>query len=300
MARSRARKPRSRRRSPADLPLRPILYVVVIALALAAVAFGSQRLWHAAVGRPAFRVDLHALSLNDCPEWVVAGRMGRELHAYLDEVPQGKSIFDEDLADLVRQSLERCPWVLEVTRVRRLLPDSLSIGARFRRPAGVVECGGRTYMVDADGHWLRDDLFCAPPEWADALQPVIVDALLDTAPPLGERWDGPRLAVGARLCEFLRREGLFGQLRVVSVDVTGVGRAPEPDIVLTVAEGAQIKWGRSSVYERVEGLQQPVFLTPDSEKLDMLLSKLRDYPGLRGIRYVDLRFHGQVVFSESD
>jgi hypothetical protein len=300
MARSSKRKSGSPRRSPLDLPVRPLLWTLVIALSGAAVAFGARRLWRSAARRPEFRVNPLALDLGGCPEWVDAGAMTAELRACLRHVPQGESIFEEDLTSLVADGLADCPWVLEVRRVERALPNALRIGAVFRRPAGIVVLGGRRYMVDCEGHWLRDDLFRAPAGWADALQPVIVDSMLDTAPPLGERWDGPRLAVGGRLCEFFRREGLLNVLRIVTVDVTGVGRAAEPDIVLTTADGARVKWGSSSLYARVPGLRPPAFLTPDDEKLSMLLAKLGDYPGLRGIEYVDLRFHGQVVFAERD
>ncbi len=68
---------------------------------------------------------------------------------------------------------------------------------------------------------------------------------------------------------------------------------------MTTVGGAQVKWGPSSVYADV-GMEEPAFLTPDAEKLQILLSKLADYPNLQGIQYLDLRFHGKVYFRESN
>jgi hypothetical protein len=252
------------------------------------------------VRRPEFQVDPLALDLSGCPDWVNAEQMGRELRGELGRVPTGRSIFDPDIAGAVQRELNASPWVLEVRAVERQLPNTLLVRALFRKPAGRVLMAGRQYLVDAEGYWLREDLFRLPSEWAAERTPFIVDRLLDRPPTLGERWGGPRLAVGGRLAELLRRRGLFERLLITTIDVTGVGKnAAEPEVFLTTAGGTIVKWGRSSAYGQVPGLQRPVFLTPDSEKVEMLLSKLDDYPELEGVRYLDLRFHGQIIFAES-
>ena len=267
--------------------------------AAAWIAAGTA--WSAVERRPEFQVDLLALSLNACPDWVNADRMGSELRKQLSSAPQGKSIFDRDIAAAVARQLDNSPWVLEVKSVQRMLPNNLLVTAVFRKPAALVLMAGRHYMVDRAGHWLPDDLFNRPEEWDTDRLPHVVDRGLRQPPAIGERWDGPRLAVGARLTEFFRRKGLLDRLHLSSIDVTGVGRTtPRPDIVLTTGSGALVKWGKSSVYGRVPGLEAPPFLTPDAEKLEMLTSKLSDYPELSGIQYVDLRFHGQIVFVRSD
>ena len=191
----------------------------------------------------------------------------------------------------------------------RRLPNKLAIKAVFRKPAGLVAFGQERYLVDKDGHWLPDDLFRHPREWQAESIPLITDQLLDRPPPIGESWDHPRLAVGARLTEFLLREGLLRDLEVNGMDVTGVARdAAEPDIFLTVPwhradgeiEEAQVKWGKSSVYAQLPELELPPFLVSDSEKLEMLRSKLRDHPSLRGIEYVKLGFRGKITFRVAD
>ncbi len=281
--------------------MKVLLPVTAAALVCAAVWLGCREVWRAVLRRPEFQVDPVALSLNEFPEWINGPRMEEELRKELSRLPQTKSLFKRDLAHAVQHELLASPWVLDVTRVERKLPNALAVNASFRKPTGQVLFANRLRMVDNDGRWLPEELFQPPREWGELPGPVIEDRLLNDPPRTGTRWDGPRLAAGARLTDFLRREGLLKRLRLENIDVTGVGRdAGEPDIVLTAASGAQIKWGESSVYDGVPGVEAAPDLVPDSEKLAMLLSKLGDYPGLEGIRYVDLRFHGKVFFAESD
>ncbi len=283
--------------------LTAMLWVGVVLLMGGAVCLGSRAAWQAISHRPEFRLDPLALNLSGHPRWVNGPAMARELRSRLSQVPRGRAIFDRDIARTIAQELGRSPWVLEVTKVEKKLPDTFLVEAIFRKPAGLVLMDGTHYMVDSRGHWLRDELFHRPQEWEPERLPRIVDRLLRESPPLGRPWDGPRLAAGARLSEFLRQKGLLDELHLATIDVTGVGRAAaEPDIVLTTVGGARVKWGRSSVYERVPGLEGPLFQPPDVEKLEMLLSKLNERPELKRTKgwSMDLRFHGQIVFAPSD
>jgi len=282
-----------------ERPLRLALWLALFALMCVAASLGSRRLWLAVCNRPEFRVDPTAVALKGLPRWVKEGPMEAELRRQLEGVPPGRNLFDPGLAHAVQHELRACPWVLDVPKVQRALPNSLLAGAVFRKPAALVSFGGRRYMIDIEGYWLPDDLFQEPPEWRQQAVPVIRDRLLQEPPPMGQPWDPPRLEVGARLIQFLWEQGLFSRLHVESVDVTGVGRdTVEPDIELITPNGARVKWGKSSTYAHVEGLQRPAFLVPDEEKLQMLLSKLDRYPDLRGLRYMDLRFHGQIAYVE--
>lgn len=282
------------------LPLRALWWAGAVLVVAVAAALGTRALWRKTAARPEFAVDPLALTPGAYPAWVKGAKITGEIRGRLAQVPSGRSIFDRGLAAAVGHALQRSPWIAEVTSVERNLPNSLKVTIVFRKPAGLVAMGGRQYMVDKQGRWLPDDLFARPPEWRGEHLPVIVDRLLRTGPAPGQAWDGPRLAVGARLSEFFRERGLLKRLDLATIDVTGVGRKTDPDVVLVTADGAQIKWGKSSVYAAVSGLERPAFLVPDREKLAMLSSKLRDYPGLKGVSYVDLRFHGQVVFAEDN
>ena len=82
----------------------------------------------------------------------------------------------------------------------------------------------------------------------------------------------------------------------------------EPGVALTIpwvkedgtpAE-ARVRWGKSSVYAGLDGLEEPLLVTPDGEKARMLLSKLAEHPGLKGIAGLDLRFPGQIFSHEAE
>jgi hypothetical protein len=303
-----ARRARSKNSRPARLPRGPLVrvlaYTLLIALLAGAGYVGARSAWAAVVARPQFRLDLQAFTLGDSPQWVNADAMSRQLRLQLAPIPAGVSVFQRDLTGAVYQQLSGCPYLLRVQAVERRLPNTLLVEASFRKPAGVAIWGNGHYMLDEDGVPLPEKLFNPPAEWLGRPLPVIEDKLLSQPPPVGRVWGWPRLAVGARLCEYLRQAGLFERLPVTSIDVTGVGRqsrgsADAPDIILTTAGGAQVKWGASSVYTQV-GMEEPAFLIPDAEKLQVLLAKLADYPNLQGIQYLDLRFHGKVYFRESN
>jgi hypothetical protein len=280
-------------------------WVVVALLLCGAAAFGVRTAWQAVGARPAFRVEPGALRVTAFPEWVKGPEMTGELQRVLDRVPPGRSLLDPDIARIVGDELASCPWLLEVNEVRRELPNSLRVKAAFRKPAGLVSYEGRTYMVDVEGWWLPDRLFNTP----EAKLPVIEDALLREPPAVGRAWDGPRLAVGARLTQFMQRFGLLSKIAVTSIDVSGVARAAiEPDITLGVPwvrdDGspghAQIRWGKSTFYAGLPGLEDPILEVPDREKAQRVLANEAEHPALRGIKYLDPRFHNQIVFAEAD
>ena len=63
-----------------------------------------------------------------------------------------------------------------------------------------------------------------------------------------------------------------------------------------VAAEARVRWGKSSLYEGLEGLETPLLVTSDEEKLHKLLATLAEHPGLKGVTRLELRFPGQAVF----
>lgn len=280
--------------------MRVVAWTVLAGLVGAAGWVGAVRAWDAIAQSGQFQLDLQASALGETPAWVKGGPMSREIQQQLAALPAGVSVFNPDVAAAVHRQLSACPWLLEVGGVERRLPNTLQIQGTFRKPAGIAVWGGSRCLIDGDGYPLPERLFNPPVEWRGQPLPVIEDRLLNQPPPVGRAWDWPRMAAGAQLSEYLRRSGLFQRLQIATIDVTGVGRGTaDPDIILTTAGGAQIKWGSSSLYADI-GLQEPAFLIPDAEKLQMLLAKLADYPGLQGIGYLDLRFHGKVYFREED
>ncbi|NLW49471.1 MAG: hypothetical protein GXY85_01325 [Candidatus Brocadiaceae bacterium] len=265
--------------------------------------FGVRTAWGALAERPEFQIA--GFDLDDCPPWVRGAAMGRQLREALRGEPCGRSVLDPEVAELVAARLGASPWVLRVDAVRRRMPDRLHIALTFRKPAGIVWLNAKRYMVDRDGHWLPDDLFQQPAEWADVQLPVIEDRRFSQHPCWNAPWNGPRFAVGARLTDFFLHNGLLERLHVSTIDVAGVGRgASQPDIVLIVPwtrdDGTpaetRVLWGQSTQYQGLDGVEAPLLATSDQEKLHKLLAQVAVRPGLRHLAHVDLQYRGQAAF----
>ena len=287
-------------------PVRVGLWIAVGGLVAAAICLGSARVWRAVEGGGRFRLSVSALALSDCPPCIRAEAMTEELRSELSAILENSSgrnpsVFTRDLAAKVAHELTASPWVVRVAKVSRALPDRLLAEVTFRRPAAVVEFGGARYLVDRDGYALPDALYSTPPQWNKATIPLVVDRRLRAAPTRGRAWGMPRLAVGARLCRFLRDKGLFQQLDVREIDVTNVGtRGAEPDIVLVCNDNVKVKWGLSEVYKGIGGLRYVPPSNSDAKKLAMLLQQLARFPGLENVTSIDLRFHTGARYTKGD
>lgn len=274
---------------------RCLIWAAVLGLVVTALWLGATQVWAAIARRPEFVLDPSALSFRNCPPCVRGDEMADELREQLTVALGNASIFEEDLCHRVQNELRARPWVLEVKSVRRVMPHKLDVAVVFREPAGLVEFGNETYMLDADGYCLPTDLYRLPEGWDSGAVPVIVDRRLGSAPPRAQKWDGPSLAAGARLSAFLRGEGLFEELPVETIDVTNVGSGGhDPEILMRTRNGVTIKWGCSDGYAGLGGLERSSWTNPDGRKLEMLRSKLKDYPGLEGLEYIDLRFNTKI------
>ena len=261
-----------------------------------ALRVGAARAWGFVAGQPEFRLARPTLTFGRCPDYVRAEAMTRHLAQHLP----GGSIFDNDLWRTVEHDLRGSPWVLEVLKVRRLLPNRVQLELRFRAPAALVRAGSQVFTVDRDGFVLPEDLYRRPPKWEGKRLPVILapegtDDASAGHPPLGSRWRWPAVAVGARLSAFLFDEGLFEELEVRSIDVRRVGRAgAEAQIVLDTESGVIVEWGRSDAYADIESLRRWQPAITDADKLEMLRTTLKEHPGLEGLARVDLPFRMAV------
>ena len=218
--------------------------------------------------------------------------MTRHLQSLVETVRT--SVFRPELAASVKTRLESSPWVTRVNRVERRLPNNLILHIDFRLPAGVVELAGRHYLVDREGYWLPEGLYSWPTEWDETRTPIITDSRLQGPPPRERPWNSASIPVGAHLAGFLREKGLFENLAIQSIDVSNVGRpGSEVDITLRTDSGADIRWGAADCYREIDGLRWSPLERTDRQKLEMLCTKLTDYPDMRGtdyeIEYIDLR-----------
>ncbi len=276
-----------------------LIWLAVLTLLGAALWLGANRLWRTIRDRPEFALSPSGFTSLRGPRCVRHDVMMEELRRELSVVLEGATVFDKDLCYRVQRELRASPWVLDVESVRRLLPNKLQVEVIFREPAALLELGAGRHMVDRDGYCLPDSLYRRPASLQGVRTPVIVNRALSGPPPRRRRWH-VSLAVGARLCEFLLQEGLFDELPVSRIDVTNVGRGgSQPDIVLLTEDGVAIKWGRSDAYAYLKDLPGAAPANSDRQKLQMLRSKLADYPALKGLEYIDLQFNAKIFFSRA-
>lgn len=324
---ARARKNRSSNaRGRWMLATRMAAWTAVLALLGTAAYLGGRSLWSAISRDKHFEVNWSQdVVWPEFPAWVDAAAMEGELSEHLlghlprkgdgekEDKPDRVPIFQREGADarsaavMAYEALwdkdekgPRFPWFAELSAVKKELPGRLRVHARFRRPAGVALWRDEPKLVDVEGRYLPADLFRRPEDWAETRIPEILDKNLRDRPRRGQKWDHPRMAAGARLNEYLLQKGLFSRLEIARIDVTWVGRGAEnmldgegntlAEITLVAASGARIKWGKSSVYNQVEGLAFPPTEYPDDDKLQRLLTAVEKHPGLAGLEHVDLRF----------
>jgi cell division septal protein FtsQ len=185
-----------------------------------------------------------------------------EVQALVDGL-RGTSILTADLASY-RRRLLKSPWVADVV-LRRVLPSTIEVFVRERRPMGLSRLGGQTYLVDRQGTVIDE----YGPQYGEFDLPIIdglVRAPGSSDPALDER----RADLAARVMDAVAQRKDLGR-RVSQIDVTDLHDA----VVLLDDDGAQLHLGEARFVER---LQSYVDLAPTLRKR------------VPEIDYVDLRF----------
>jgi cell division septal protein FtsQ len=210
------------------------------------------------------RVVLHAPALQ-VGHLIVRGneRLSTgEVLALVDEL-RGQNILTVRIGDW-RQRVLTSPWV-EDASIRRVLPSTLEITVKERRPMGVGRIGTALYLVDPHGVIVDE----YGPNYADIDLPII-DGLSGPPPKGSGLIDGARAEFAARVLTALSAKPELVK-RVSQLDVSDVHNA----VVILDGDTALLRLGENDFAER---LQQYVDLAP----------ALRER--VATIDYVDLRF----------
>lgn len=229
------------------------LAVRVVALA----ALGAYAAWRGVSivsGSPALQVARITVDGNE--------RLSTGEVLALVEGLRGRNIIGLDL-DEWQQRLLSSPWV-EDAALRRVLPATVEVTVRERRPIAIGRIGSALYLVDAHGVVVDE----YGPAHADFNLPI-VDGL---AAPRGRDGlvDEARAALAARLIAALGAQPDLAR-RVSQVDVSD----PHDAVVMLEGDRALLHVGEEDFVER---LQQYLELG------DALRERVAD------IDYVDLRF----------
>jgi cell division protein FtsQ len=163
-----------------------------------------------------------------------------------------------------RQRVLTSPWV-EDASIRRVLPSTLEITVRERRPMGIGRLGTVLYLVDPQGVIVDE----YGPNYADIDLPII-DGLSGPPPRSSGVIDGPRAEFAARVLAALAAKPELAR-QVSQLDVSDLHNA----VVILDGDTALLRLGESDFTER---LQQYLDLAP------ALRARMAT------IDYVDLRF----------
>lgn len=176
---------------------------------------------------------------------------------------RGQNILSVTLDDWQRRLLSS-PWVESAT-IRRVLPSTLEITLRERRPMGLGRLGTSMYLIDATGVIVDE----YGPTYADIDLPII-DGLTASPQDGGSMIDTARAEFAARVIAALSARPEIMK-RVSQIDVSDLHDA----VVILTGDPALLRLGDG---EFVARLQQYLDLAP----------ALRDR--MSAIDYVDLRF----------
>jgi len=193
----------------------------------------------------------------------------RDIVALVDGL-EGRHLLAVDLAEWQARLLQS-PWVA-AAELRRVLPDTIEIVVRERRPMAAARFGGRVRLVDETGT-IIDDL---GPEHADLDLPI-VDGL--EAPPAGGAADRvsvdpARLRLAARLISALAEHPALWR-RLSQIDVADAHDA----VVILRDDGARLHLGETAFADRLQAY------------LELRPALAARVPA---IDYVDLRFEPRV------
>jgi len=176
---------------------------------------------------------------------------------------RGQNILAVDL-DEWQQKLLSSPWVESAT-IRRVLPSTLEISVRERRPMGIGRLGTAMYLVDARGVIIDE----YGPAYADIDLPII-DGIGAAPQDGGSIVDIARAEFAARVIGAISTRPELAK-RVSQIDVSDLHDA----VLILDGDPALLRLGDT---EFVARLQQYVDLAPALHER------------LHGIDYVDLRF----------
>jgi len=252
--------------------------------------FGEMRQY--VRGMEIFRLKSSDLTLIKAPEWITPDIKNALLAPR--GLPPEFSLLDADISAKVASAYEMCPWVEEVSSVRKRYPNALDLKVKLRRPVSFVSYKGRFFLVDAKGVRLPGVYEKLPHPSFDL--PCIKNAG-GFLPEEGKPWRDEGVRAGAAVAKLildLRREeessaGEF-PLKIAAIDVANIkGRLSRSasEIDLITDGGTRVHWGRSPLE------WSPGELDPEV-KLQNLLEAARSAP-LASMEYLDIRFDPPVA-----
>lgn len=268
------------------------LTLVAAVLTLGIGAIILSEVWQFVSNLDEFKVDTGSLKM-DLPKWAAP--------AIADDLRQtaklsgARSIFEPGLGKRIREAYSASPWVVRITHVNRIFPNSMEIGFVLREPAASVQVGDASYLVDAKGVLLSRKFYTWPAD-AQPLPTIVPTGSVTVCGP-GNLWEEESVQAGVGLLRLFREYGLVEGLRIVTVDVSnyrGMNDKKTSEIVVWNNNRTHIKWGRFASNRRPGEVA-------DMEKLQNLLTVVRrEGPALANVDYVDVRWANPYVMRKGE
>jgi cell division protein FtsQ len=236
-----------------------IARIARLAAAIAAIVAGTYYGAHAVA-------QAHTLQVRDIRVRGNQHLAKGEVLAILEGL-RGEHILATNL-DTWRQRLLGSPWV-EYASLRRLLPSTVEVVIRERRPLALARLGGNLYLIDDEGLVIDE----YGPNYAQLDLPI-VDGLTSGPPRDGPTIDPDRAYLAARVIAALGPRPVLLQ-RVSQLDVSN----PHDAVVLLDQDPAFVHIGEDEFLERLQAYL---------DLSDALRARVPD------IEYADLRFADRV------
>jgi hypothetical protein len=250
-----------------ERPLWPLLVPLALLGVLIVVAYRAR---HQLQREPEFTVDPTRYQLVARPAWLPEPVAASVVASVSTHSARGASLLRQDeLAGLKASLLAASPWIEAVEQIQPRWPAQAEVRVRLRRPVMAID---GDILVSADGRVL-------------GLGPVNLDP-----PPLPcahPSRDADVLQCAAAAAEVLPFRAALEDVGVVLASV-----APDADgtVSFTTDQGVVLAWGRSASASPLAYLD-----LPPAKRIDNLREVLVDFPGLAGLRRVQLWTDRPVV-----
>ena len=258
----------------------------LIILAVSAGGGGMFLLRKELLNRPQYAGVKAKVALASVPNWM-PGEIARGVREGIQRAAEGRSVFEQDLAQDVHDAALANAWIAKVGRVTKSSSGQVKVEAEFRQPyAMVIPNSGRSVIVDREAVVLP----LSPRAYAGRYIPV-VRGVMGQAPVVGKQWGDADILDGVRLLKLMQDRPF--RREVTAIDVRNHRGRVDPRashllIIAQLARGSRttIQFGRFPD----EGI--PDYCVSPAQKMLYLDTYVRGNGGrLSGThRKVDLRY----------
>jgi hypothetical protein len=219
-----------------------LLVLGVIAL----LAWGTQAVWRKAApivaGRDRYLLPAEAITVTPTPAWIVANV--REQVILKSGLDGRLSILDPGFFNAVNDAFSLHPWVFSVNHIEKKFPPAVHVDVCYRRPMAAIEVPyGNTHQllpVDWYGiHLPEEDVPLIRLESLPRIRGIV------GRPPVGQRWEDPRVDGAVELATLLVDVWEPMHLREISPSARPEIQGTRQFFVYEIVTrgGTRIQWG---------------------------------------------------------